>query len=125
MSRSIQKLFDLSGRTALVTGSTSGLGAGIATALAAAGAQREEAYYWVQRNALKSWDESLDFRELVKQDPDISRTITPEQIEKAFDVRTQLKNVDRIFERLPFAARIGETRVRRERTLGRGRCGGG
>jgi len=54
----------------------------------------------VQRNALKSWDEGLDFRELVKQDPDISRTITPEQIEKAFDVRTQLKNVDRIFERV-------------------------
>jgi len=68
--------------------------------LAAGGAQREEAYYWVQRNALKSWDEGLDFRELVKQDPDISRTVTAEQIERAFDVRTQLKNVDRIFERV-------------------------
>ena len=68
--------------------------------LAAAGAQREEAYYWVQRNALKSWDEGLDFRELVKQDPDISRTITAEQIERAFDVRTQRKNVDRIFDRV-------------------------
>ncbi len=68
--------------------------------LAAAGAPREEAYYWIQRNALKSWDEQLDFRELVRQDPDISRTITSEQIDRAFDVRTQLKNVDRVFARV-------------------------
>lgn len=68
--------------------------------LAAAGVQREEAYYWVQRNALKSWDEGLDFRELVKQDADISARLTPEQIEKAFDVRVMLKNVDRVFDRV-------------------------
>jgi adenylosuccinate lyase len=68
--------------------------------LAAAGVQREEAYYWVQRNALKSWDEGLDFRQLVEQDPDIKSKLTDDQIEKAFDVRTQLKNVDRIFERV-------------------------
>jgi adenylosuccinate lyase len=68
--------------------------------LAAAGVPREEAYYQVQRNALKSWDEGLDFHELVKNDPDISRVLTAEQIDRAFDVRTQLKNVDRIFERV-------------------------
>ena len=68
--------------------------------LAAAGAPREEAYYWVQRNALTSWDQGLDFRELVKQDPDISRTISTEQIDRAFDVRTQLKNIDRVFARV-------------------------
>jgi adenylosuccinate lyase len=33
--------------------------------LSSAGVAREEAYYWVQRNAHKSWDEGLDFRELV------------------------------------------------------------
>lgn len=68
--------------------------------LAAAGSPREEAYYWVQRNALTSWDQGLDFRELVKQDPDISRTISTEQIDRAFDVRTQLKNIDRVFARV-------------------------
>ena len=68
--------------------------------LAAAGVPREEAYYWVQRNALKSWDERLDFRELVKQDPDIAARLTPAQIDHAFDVRTQLKNVDRVFDRV-------------------------
>jgi adenylosuccinate lyase len=68
--------------------------------LAAAGVAREEAYYWVQRNALKSWDEGVDFRDLVKQDADIAAKLTPEQIEKAFDVRVMLKNVDRVFERV-------------------------
>jgi len=68
--------------------------------LAAAGATREEAYAWVQRNALRSWDEGLDFRELVAQDPDISKLLTADQIEGAFDVKAQLKNVDRIFERV-------------------------
>jgi adenylosuccinate lyase len=68
--------------------------------LAAAGVPREDAYYWVQRNALKSWDEALDFRALVEADADITAKLAPEQIEKAFDVRTQLKNVDRIFERV-------------------------
>ncbi len=68
--------------------------------LSSAGVAREEAYYWVQRNAHKSWDEGLDFRELVRSDPDISSRVSPEQIEKAFDVRTQLKNVDRIFQRV-------------------------
>jgi adenylosuccinate lyase len=68
--------------------------------LAAAGVPREDAYYWVQRNALKSWDEGLDFRALVRADADITAKLTPEQIEKAFDVRTQLKNIERIFERV-------------------------
>jgi adenylosuccinate lyase len=69
-------------------------------ALAAAGVTREEAYYWVQRNALKSWDEGLDFRELVKQDADIAARLRSEQIEQAFDLRAMLKNVDRVFERV-------------------------
>lgn len=68
--------------------------------LAAAGVPREEAYYWVQRNALKSWDEGLDFRALVAQDADIAARLTAEQIARAFDVRTQLKNIDRVFARV-------------------------
>jgi adenylosuccinate lyase len=66
--------------------------------LAAAGVAREEAYRWVQRNAIRAWDEGLDFRELVSADPDISRTLNPEQIARGFELR--LKNVDRIFERV-------------------------
>jgi len=68
--------------------------------LAASGVAREEAYAWVQRNAMRAWDKGLDFRELVREDSDIARALKPEQIAQAFDVRTQLKNVDRIFERV-------------------------
>ena len=68
--------------------------------LAAAGVPREDAYYWVQRHALKSWDEGLDFRALIEQDPEIRAKLSPAQIERAFNVQTQLKNVNRIFERV-------------------------
>jgi adenylosuccinate lyase len=66
--------------------------------LSAAGVAREESYRWVQRNAIRAWDEGLDFRELVGADPDISRTLNPEQIARGFELR--LKNIDRIFERV-------------------------
>jgi adenylosuccinate lyase len=49
---------------------------------------------------MRSWDEGLDFRELVSTDPDISRLLTPEQIARAFDVRAQFRNVDKIFQRV-------------------------
>jgi adenylosuccinate lyase len=68
--------------------------------LAARGVSREEAYAWIQRNALRSWNEGLDFRELVSRDADISGALTQNEIEVAFDHRSSLKNVDRIFERV-------------------------
>ena len=68
--------------------------------LSAAGVAREEAYTWVQRNAMKAWDEGLDFKELVAQDSDIARTLSAAQISRAFDLSVQLRNVGRIFERV-------------------------
>jgi adenylosuccinate lyase len=68
--------------------------------LAAKGLPREEAYYWVQRNAIKSWDEGLDFRQLVSSDPEISDHLTGEEIARAFDLKESLRNVGRIFERV-------------------------
>ncbi|MCI0663617.1 MAG: adenylosuccinate lyase [Acidobacteria bacterium] len=68
--------------------------------LAAKGVPREDAYYWVQRNAIKSWDEGLDFRQLVSRDPEISDHLTEEEIARAFDLKESLRNVGRIFERV-------------------------
>jgi adenylosuccinate lyase len=68
--------------------------------LARAGASREDAYRWVQQSALRSWDEGLDFRTLVTEDPDISRVLDAGSIDRAFDLEALLKNVDRIFERV-------------------------
>ena len=41
-------------------------------ALTQKGVSRETAYEWVQRNAMKVWDENEDFQELLKKDADIN-----------------------------------------------------
>ena len=68
--------------------------------LARAGVAREQAYSWVQRNAMKAWDEGLNFRRLIEADGDIARTLDTEMIARAFDLDVQLRNVGRIFERV-------------------------
>jgi adenylosuccinate lyase len=64
------------------------------------GVAREDAYRIVQRNAMRAWQEGLNFRELVLADPDISGRVPRKQIEAAFDLRRQLRNVDKIFVRV-------------------------
>jgi adenylosuccinate lyase len=61
---------------------------------------REDAYRWVQRNAMRVWDEGGTFKDKVLTDADISKTLTPKDIEKVFDSSRLLANVDRIFNRV-------------------------
>jgi adenylosuccinate lyase len=68
--------------------------------LARRGVSREEAYEWVQRNAMRSFHEQRDFKALLLADPDITGVLTPVEIEKAFDLSDQFRNVDAIFERV-------------------------
>ena len=68
--------------------------------LAKSGASREDAYRWVQRCAMKSWDEGLDFRTLIANDADIAQALDAGAIDRVFDLEALLKNVDRIFERV-------------------------
>jgi adenylosuccinate lyase len=68
--------------------------------LAAQGVSREQAYLWVQRNAMRSFEEQLDFKTLLLQDDDIVSVLGREGIEKAFNLEEQLKHVDAIFERV-------------------------
>ena len=68
--------------------------------LAARGILREEAYLWVQRNAMRAWRNGEDFRRLVSADPDISRTLTPADLDAVFNLDRQLRHVDTIFERV-------------------------
>ncbi|HEV8347715.1 MAG TPA: adenylosuccinate lyase [Vicinamibacterales bacterium] len=68
--------------------------------LARKGVSREQAYEWVQRNALRAFDEGRDFKTLLLADPDVGRVLTPAEIERAFDVDEQLKYVDQIFDRV-------------------------
>src|SRR2546426_2479685 len=64
------------------------------------GVARETAYEWVQRNAMKVWDEGRDFQSLVKADVDISAQLSAAEIEHAFSLNTYLRNVGAIFDRV-------------------------
>jgi adenylosuccinate lyase len=68
--------------------------------LAKRGISREQAYEWVQRNAMRSFHEQKDFKSLLLADPDLTRVLSPAEIEKAFDLNDQLRNVDAIFDRV-------------------------
>jgi adenylosuccinate lyase len=63
------------------------------------GVTREDAYAMVQPLAMRVWDEDRDFRDLVLSDPSIAGHLSPDEIDRIFDLKTQLRNVDRIFER--------------------------
>lgn len=73
-------------------------------ALTPSGVARETAYEWVQRNAMKSWDEGADFRKLVSADKDIAAHLSAEQISSVFSLENYLRNVDQVFARV-----FGET----------------
>jgi adenylosuccinate lyase len=69
-------------------------------ALTNKGLSRETAYDWVQRNAMRVWDEGRDFQELVKADDDIKSQLSVVEIERIFSLDHYLRNVDEIYRRL-------------------------
>jgi len=69
-------------------------------ALTKAGVMRETAYEWVQRNAMKVWDEGGDFHSLVSADQDIAAHLSKDQVDAVFSLDTYLRNVDQIFARV-------------------------
>ncbi len=68
--------------------------------LARRGVSREQAYEWVQRNAMRSFHDKLDFKGLLLADADVLGVLSAEEIERAFDLGEQLRHVDTIFERV-------------------------
>ena len=64
------------------------------------GVSREEAYRMVQRNAMRAWKEGLNFKELLFADEEITDRVPRAQIERAFDLKRQLRNIDKIFARV-------------------------
>jgi adenylosuccinate lyase len=69
-------------------------------ALVAKNVTREDAYHWVQRNAMRVWDEGGTFKEKVLSDADIQKALSANDIEHVFDSSRLLQNVDRIFKRV-------------------------
>jgi adenylosuccinate lyase len=72
--------------------------------LARRGVTREDAYAWVQRNAMRARDERLDFKTLLAADPEIAAVLPPAEINRAFDLNEQFRYVDQIFDRVFSAA---------------------
>ncbi|OFW15564.1 MAG: adenylosuccinate lyase [Acidobacteria bacterium RIFCSPLOWO2_12_FULL_66_10] len=68
--------------------------------LAKKGVSREQAYEWVQRNAMRSFAEQGEFKALLLADSDVTRVLPAADIERAFDLDEQLAHVDHIFDRV-------------------------
>ena len=68
--------------------------------LARRGVSREQAYEWVQRNAMRAFNEQRDFKGLLLADRDITAVFHPADIERAFDLDQQLRHVNDIFGRV-------------------------
>ena len=68
-------------------------------ALVSKGVLREDAYKWVQRNAMARWLEGADFKTNVEMDADIQKYLSKEEIEACFDPKPMLRHVDLIMSR--------------------------
>jgi adenylosuccinate lyase len=64
------------------------------------GVSREDAYALVHRLSMESWEEDVDFRDLVRADPEVSELLSSEELETLFDYEYYVRHVDEIFERV-------------------------
>ena len=69
-------------------------------ALTQKGASREDSYVMVQRNAMKVWAEGLSYLSLLKEDEDIARYLSHDDLDHLFDLDQHFVHVDTIFERV-------------------------
>jgi adenylosuccinate lyase len=64
------------------------------------GMTREGAYAVVQKNAMKSWHEGIEFKELLLGDGEVMRFLSSDELDRVFKVENFLKHLDFIFERV-------------------------
>ena len=69
-------------------------------ALTQKGASREDAYLFVQRNAMRVWNEGLAYLDLLKADTDIAPYLSHEELDALFDLDQHFRHVETIFARL-------------------------
>ena len=66
-------------------------------ALIESGRSRDDAYRLVQRHAMRAWEEELDFRQLVRGDPEVAARV---DLDAVFEPAAYTAHVDTIFDRL-------------------------
>ena len=69
-------------------------------ALMEKGLKRTQAYDLVQRVAMSSWKEGLDFKACLLLDPVVQKYLTEKELDKIFDLNYYLRNVNRIFAKV-------------------------
>ncbi|MBY0510059.1 MAG: adenylosuccinate lyase [Rhodospirillaceae bacterium] len=73
-------------------------------ALTQAGVSREDSYVYVQRNAMKVWNDGGQLLDHLKADKDVTAKIPQKDLEGLFDMGYHTKHVDTIFKRVFGAA---------------------
>lgn len=64
------------------------------------GLSREEAYSIVQSKAMEAWEKGGDFRRLLQSDKNIRKYLSKKEIDRCFDLKYYLRNINKIFERV-------------------------
>ena len=69
-------------------------------ALTQKGVSRENAYVYVQRNAMKIWAEGGSYLDNLKADADVSAHLSDQELDSLFDLNQHFQHVDTIFKRV-------------------------
>ena len=69
-------------------------------ALTQKGVSRENAYVYVQRNAMKIWAEGGSYLDNLKADADVSAHLSDQELDSLFDLNQHFQHVDTIFKRI-------------------------
>jgi adenylosuccinate lyase len=64
------------------------------------GTTREDAYAIVQKNAMRSWHEGIEFKSLLAEDEIVKKYLNENDLDGIFNVNNFLKNLDFIFDRV-------------------------
>jgi adenylosuccinate lyase len=68
--------------------------------LARRGCDRQKAYVIVQRNAMRMYEEGVDFKTALLADPELTQVLSPQEVEACFSPEYHLRHVDRVFQRV-------------------------
>jgi len=69
-------------------------------ALTKAGLKREDAYAIVQEEAMKVWQQRQSFRSLIEKRSEVTKLLSPKDLDHLFDPQRSLQQVDYIFHQV-------------------------
>lgn len=69
-------------------------------ALVEKGLLRDEAYSYAQSNAMRAWEERVDFKQLLLDDQRVMDHLTPGELDAIFNYEDYLVHIDTIFRRI-------------------------